>query len=163
MGTTLNRSAYERLIEEDLEWLMRQPRSLEREHIADIVRVSPDREYGPPRLSRMDKARVDVVLRRRLDNFRELGADEWRTQYARDVDTLVSLLTQPSVPGATLGVGADDCASAICRFCASPSYGPAEKIEGSERWWHLDLNNREYGVQPCAAGPIRDLQTRQGR
>lgn len=45
MGTTLNRRAYQRLIDEDLEWLDKQPRSLEREHIKDIVRLSPSREY----------------------------------------------------------------------------------------------------------------------
>ena len=45
MGTTLNRRAYQRLIDEDLEWLEKQPRSLEREHIKDIVRLSPSREY----------------------------------------------------------------------------------------------------------------------
>lgn len=43
--TRLNRHAYQRLINEDLEWLSRQPRSLEREHIEVIVRQSPEREY----------------------------------------------------------------------------------------------------------------------
>ena len=46
MPTTLNRTAYEKLIAEDLEWLLAQPRSLEREHIEAIVRRSADHEYG---------------------------------------------------------------------------------------------------------------------
>lgn len=45
MGTTLNRHAYQRLVDEDLEWLLKQPRSLEREHIEGIVRQSPDLYY----------------------------------------------------------------------------------------------------------------------
>ena len=35
--TVLNQAAYSKLIEEDLEWLMKQPRSLERDHIALIL------------------------------------------------------------------------------------------------------------------------------
>lgn len=45
MGTTLNRHAYQRLIDEDIEWLLKQPRTLERDHIEAIVRLSPKREY----------------------------------------------------------------------------------------------------------------------
>lgn len=48
MGTTLNRRAYERMIEENLTWLMSQPRTLERDHIEAIVRRSADHEYRPP-------------------------------------------------------------------------------------------------------------------
>lgn len=46
MGTTLNRRAYERMIQEDLTWLMQQPRSLERDHIEAIINASADHEYG---------------------------------------------------------------------------------------------------------------------
>lgn len=46
MPTKLNRSAYQKLIVEDVAWLLRQPRSLEREHIEQVLMVSPDREYG---------------------------------------------------------------------------------------------------------------------
>lgn len=45
MGTTLNRHAYQRLIDEDLEWLLKQPRTLERDHIEAIVRASLHNEY----------------------------------------------------------------------------------------------------------------------
>ncbi len=52
MGTTLNRSAYEKLVAEDIEWLLRQPRTLERDHIEQILRDSPQRLYPPARTLR---------------------------------------------------------------------------------------------------------------
>jgi hypothetical protein len=36
--TTLNGPAYKRLVEEDLKWLLAQPRTLERDHIETILR-----------------------------------------------------------------------------------------------------------------------------
>jgi len=45
MGTTLNRSAYQRLVDEDLEWLAEQPRGLERGHIEMILRESVHYTY----------------------------------------------------------------------------------------------------------------------
>lgn len=56
MGTTLNRDAYEKLIAEDIEWLMKQPRTLERDHIAKVLRRSPEREYA----MRSDAYRRDI-------------------------------------------------------------------------------------------------------
>ena len=47
MGTTLNRKGYEKLITEDLDWLMMQPRSLERDHIIDVLKASVDLLYDP--------------------------------------------------------------------------------------------------------------------
>lgn len=47
MPSRLTRAAYEQLIAEDIEWLRQQPRSLERDHIELILRLSPDREYAP--------------------------------------------------------------------------------------------------------------------
>lgn len=38
MPTTLNRAAYFKLVEEDLQWLLQQPRSLERDHIEHMLR-----------------------------------------------------------------------------------------------------------------------------
>lgn len=46
MGTTLNRQAFQRLVDEDVEWLMKQPRTLEREHVAEIVKATPEVYYG---------------------------------------------------------------------------------------------------------------------
>lgn len=38
MSMTLNRPAYKGLLKEDLGWLEKQPRTLEREHIAALLR-----------------------------------------------------------------------------------------------------------------------------
>lgn len=44
----MNRDSYERMIEMDLEWLTKQPSSLERDHIEVIVRRSAEHEYISP-------------------------------------------------------------------------------------------------------------------
>lgn len=46
MSGRLLRHAYEKLIAEDLEWLAKQPRSLERDHIAAVLRESTAYTYG---------------------------------------------------------------------------------------------------------------------
>jgi len=63
MGTTLNRDAYERLIAEDLEWLLKQPRTLERDHIESIVRRSADHEYRNCPTPRTKKQKIEDQLR----------------------------------------------------------------------------------------------------
>jgi hypothetical protein len=45
----LTKAAYEQLIAEDLEWLLKQPRTLERDHIESIVRCSVDDLYDTRR------------------------------------------------------------------------------------------------------------------
>lgn len=45
MGTTMNRATYEKIIAEDLVWLLEQPHSLERMHIEQVLRDSPLRLY----------------------------------------------------------------------------------------------------------------------
>lgn len=45
MGTNMNSDAYRKLIDEDLEWLNKQPRTLEREHIKQIVEDSINLYY----------------------------------------------------------------------------------------------------------------------
>lgn len=47
MPMRLNRHAYKKLIQEDIEWLMQQPRTLEREHIRLILERAVEYEYGP--------------------------------------------------------------------------------------------------------------------
>lgn len=52
MPTTLNKEAYCELIKEDLEWLEKQPRSLEHDHIRQILKWSigvlyPEPEQNP--------------------------------------------------------------------------------------------------------------------
>lgn len=66
MTGKLTRDAYRRLIEEDLQWLMKQPRTLERSHIAEIIKASERNEYGPPGPNTFnfkvgDKVRFDVA------------------------------------------------------------------------------------------------------
>ncbi len=41
----MTREAYDKMIREDLAWLEKQPRTLEREHIILIVKHSADHEY----------------------------------------------------------------------------------------------------------------------
>ena len=48
MGSPLTRRGFEQLIAGDLEWLAAQPRSLERDHIAALLRESVDRYYPKP-------------------------------------------------------------------------------------------------------------------
>lgn len=45
MPTTLNRKAFEKLVEEDIEWLLKQPRTLERDHVEQILRDAPAKYY----------------------------------------------------------------------------------------------------------------------
>ena len=50
VGTTINRGAYQQLIDENIEWLLEQPRSLERDHIEGIIKHSVDIYYPKKRL-----------------------------------------------------------------------------------------------------------------
>lgn len=45
MGTTLNRPAFQKLVDEDLAWLLEQPRTLERDHVEQIVKKTPELYY----------------------------------------------------------------------------------------------------------------------
>ena len=38
MAGILNRPAYQQLFDEDIEWLLKQPRTLERDHIVECLR-----------------------------------------------------------------------------------------------------------------------------
>lgn len=46
MSLQLNRAAFQRLIDEDIEWLLRQPATLEREHIQAILLHARERYLG---------------------------------------------------------------------------------------------------------------------
>lgn len=41
MASKLTKMAFRQLVNEDVAWLEKQPRSLEREHVIDIVKESP--------------------------------------------------------------------------------------------------------------------------
>ena len=45
MGMIVNREAYQKLIDEDIEWLLKQPRTLERDHIVSVLKNSVERLY----------------------------------------------------------------------------------------------------------------------
>ena len=48
-----NREDYQKLIDEDIEWILKQPRSLERDHIVSVLKNSVERIYGK---EKMDEA-----------------------------------------------------------------------------------------------------------
>ena len=49
----INREAYQKLIDEDVVWILKQPRSLERDHIVSVLKNSVERIYGK---EKMDEA-----------------------------------------------------------------------------------------------------------
>ena len=53
MGMIVNREAYQKLIDEDIEWVLKQPRSLERDHIVSVLKNSVERIYEK---EKMDEA-----------------------------------------------------------------------------------------------------------
>jgi hypothetical protein len=81
--TTLNRDGYAKLVEENLAWLLAQPRSLERDHIADVLRDSPRVYYDLPLsyLARRDRVAPDpdgaeVIIAERYRQITLEGFDE---------------------------------------------------------------------------------------
>ena len=46
----MNREAFQRLVDEDMAWLLAQPRSLERDHIEAILKAIPDYVYDPHKM-----------------------------------------------------------------------------------------------------------------
>jgi hypothetical protein len=49
MSMRMNRAGYEAAVKEDIEWLLKQPRTLEREHVIAILVASVEHEYPPLR------------------------------------------------------------------------------------------------------------------
>ena len=52
MRMVVNREAYQKLIDEDVVWILKQPRNLERDHIVSVLKNSVERIYG----KKMDEA-----------------------------------------------------------------------------------------------------------
>ena len=46
MSFRMNRAAYQKLIDEDIEWLLTQPKTLERDHIELILKCQVEERYG---------------------------------------------------------------------------------------------------------------------
>jgi len=38
MPTTINRAAYQKMLADDLEWVLQQPRTLQRDHLEQVLR-----------------------------------------------------------------------------------------------------------------------------
>lgn len=68
MSGIVTRAAYQRLVDEDLEWLEKQPRTLERDHIIDIVRDSVERYYGEQAILQPE-VETTPFYERTLDSF----------------------------------------------------------------------------------------------
>ncbi len=51
MGGKLTKHAFEGMITQDIEWLMKQPRTLERTHIVQILEKCAEHYYPPPVIS----------------------------------------------------------------------------------------------------------------
>ncbi len=60
---SMNRRTYEELIAENLDWLLKQPQSLERDHIELIVRRSANHEFAEAELAAEKKCQNDLAAR----------------------------------------------------------------------------------------------------
>lgn len=96
MGGTLTRSAYEVLIKEDIEWLLKQPRSLERDHIITVLKASPKNEYE-------DKHAIE----RLRDALREITEDA-RQRCTQSLPVRGGPLERAEEALETYGKGGDD-------------------------------------------------------
>ena len=73
MSIQINKSAYEKLIKEDIEWLLSNTKdSLERRHIVEVLNYSPERLYAsgsseiPNDLEEARMTRIRLILSMRL-------------------------------------------------------------------------------------------------
>lgn len=66
MPTRLNKASYTKLIEENIAWLRKQPETLERAHIIQVLRASIEFEYERPTLGELSRRGV------RLNDFEML-------------------------------------------------------------------------------------------
>lgn len=85
MGTRMNRTAYAELVAGDLEWLQRQPHSLERTHIEQIVRSSVDMHYPPDEPSEPLPSPDPLSMRQREGLKRALRAPTVVAAFVADV------------------------------------------------------------------------------
>jgi len=68
MTTRINKSAYEKLIKEDLEWLDRQSRSLEASHIRVVLEWSIGAAYSEAAASEIARLQSELVRALRRTN-----------------------------------------------------------------------------------------------
>jgi hypothetical protein len=74
MATKINRSAFFELIEQDIAWLLAQPRTLERDHIEHILKDAEGAYYGTTGPS---KERASVAADVLADDAVEDDEDAW--------------------------------------------------------------------------------------
>lgn len=62
MGSRMTKAAYEQMVTENVNWLLQQPRTLERDHIIMIVEASVAHEYPSPRTCGCQTVTCDECL-----------------------------------------------------------------------------------------------------
>lgn len=89
MTMKVTRSAYEELIQEDIDWLMKQPRTLERDHIILIVKQSPEVEYDiADKIERLERE-LEIVTTTRDEAIEETKR---RSERLKEVQSMVDKL-----------------------------------------------------------------------
>ena len=106
MSGKLTRSAYENLIAEDIKWLLEQERTLERDHILDVLMDSPGCLYdfdevnhdtfrGLPQSRKNDKY---IEIFKREDEYdiqiRWLGGEQFETWGVETIEKVNAIVTQ---------------------------------------------------------------------
>ena len=84
MSGTITRAAYQQLVDEDICWLERQPRTLERDHVIDIVRHSVGAYYDD---KEVNTAKVFRDRRKQLPSH-ILEATAWAAGEGDGIDQL---------------------------------------------------------------------------
>lgn len=112
MTTMLNRRTYQQMVDEDLRWLLAQPRTLERDHIEQIVRDSVAVYYPA---NRGDYA--DVRDDDRPATTRQYASGTREARYVEHVLTPLARAVQERVEEAVRICGAVGYPNGIKRVC----------------------------------------------
>lgn len=149
MPTTLNRDAFERLMTENLDWLLRQPRSLERDHVEMLLRDATRVYYDLPgsHLARRDRVTPDVETHLCTSPPVVTGYRYYRPgdsvppQHQRriEADELLPYLSRCNVcgqpsrmpPGFVCFAAPTECAGQLIALPAPPAEKVDEKIGGA--------------------------------
>ncbi len=98
MAAMLNRNAYQKLIDEDVEWVQRQSRTMERDHVLHVLKGSVAQHYPPV-----------IVLKGTLseEDFKNQGhglisnepltliPDSWMMDAARKIYSVILIVPSP--------------------------------------------------------------------
>jgi hypothetical protein len=69
METKLNKTSYQKLIDEDIIWLLNQPRTLEREHIEAVLKDSVDIWYNKKPKKRLNVKIIEWLMKPNEPSF----------------------------------------------------------------------------------------------